>query len=331
MQASFTFKNIIFLLAVFVLTSFCFAETFRTRKTFVVTIPEECVEETTVTAGINDSIAIFLPSDRTFLYGIEMSVKIPEAVYNWRDSVACSIYDSIYPMPEASKIDYEGKRIFLLPLPAKANWIMQIPLSQDTVIKENSYITKVSPPPAAKDGFVFVRFLPVMKGVPDETINANLKISVKPLVFNKGRLFVKIFAENKRFYNAHVFIDDKPVELVNDSLILDAGMHSIHIQSNEYRNEVRSIFIEAAKSTECVVELKNLEPLVLISAPENFEVYLDDKPLEKFDHEFSVSAGEHKFRFVIGGYEIIRTVTCEKGKNYHLNISLDLKITEESK
>ena len=325
------FKTCIFLFAIFIAVSFCFAESFRTRKTVVVTIPEESVDETSVSVGINDSIAVFLPSDRTFIYGIEMSLKIPSSIYEWRDSVACALYDSIYPLPTASRIDYDGKRIFLIPLPAKAKWIVQIPLSEDNLIKENSYITKASPIPSTKDGFVFVRFLPVMKGVPSETMNANLSVSVKPLVFDKGRLFVKIFAESKRFSNAHVFIDDKPEELKNDSLILDAGMHSVNIQSDEYRNEVRSVFIEAAKNTECVVELKSLEPLVFISAPKNFEVYLDDVPLENFDSEFSVSVGEHTFRFVIGGYEIIRNLSCEKGKTYNMNISLDLQITEESK
>ena len=44
--------------------------------------------------------------------------------------------------------------------------------------------------------------------------------------------------------------------------------------------------------------------------------------------EFVISEGEHKIKFTIGDYEIIRSITAIKGKTYSANFSLDLQITE---
>ena len=44
--------------------------------------------------------------------------------------------------------------------------------------------------------------------------------------------------------------------------------------------------------------------------------------------EFVISEGEHKIKFHIGDYEIVRSITAIKGKTYTANFSLDLEITE---
>ena len=44
--------------------------------------------------------------------------------------------------------------------------------------------------------------------------------------------------------------------------------------------------------------------------------------------EFVISEGEHKIKFSIGDYEIVRSITAIKGKTYTANFSLDLDISE---
>ena len=41
-----------------------------------------------------------------------------------------------------------------------------------------------------------------------------------------------------------------------------------------------------------------------------------------------ITEGEHKIKFSIGDYEIVRSITAIKGKTYTANFSLDLDISE---
>ena len=127
-----------------------------------------------------------------------------------------------------------------------------------------------------------------------------------------------------------VLIDDKVTELLADnSILLDTGVHNVCIQSDEYRNEVSSVYIDRARTTVCEISLKSLMPTVSISVPDNVDMFFDDKKIDGTAAEFEVSEGEHRLRFLMGSYEIIRSLNAEKGKSYFVNLSVDLEITEE--
>ena len=79
-----------------------FAETFRVRKLVPLKISGNETAEQSIFIGINDGIALFMPDDMTFLEGIEIKMQIPAEISEWRDSVACSVYDGIKPVPSAS-------------------------------------------------------------------------------------------------------------------------------------------------------------------------------------------------------------------------------------
>ena len=85
------------------------AEPFRVRKTNLIAI-DSLFEKKSVEAGVNDAVVIKLPEDKTFIEGIEISVKVPKIVAEWRDSVAWSLYSGISPVPEEKLIDYSGTR-----------------------------------------------------------------------------------------------------------------------------------------------------------------------------------------------------------------------------
>lgn len=319
-----------FLFIIYFSLFFCYGESFRTHKTNVIDILLEDSTEKDIAVGINDSVLINLPNDLTFFDGVEIKVKIPSSVSNWTDSVACAVYDSISPKPSSSLIDYSGKRIFLMPLPQKANWILQIPFYDNKNSKDNSYITKLNVIPNLNDRNIFVRFMPVMKGVPEETLNAVLNLHIKPLLQDNGRLYVYLKASDENEIEAcTILIDDIPVSLKDNSIILKTGSHSLSIQSEKFRNEVRSIYIDQAKNTECEIQLKSLTPFISISAPDNAQIFFDNNKVELDEREFEISEGEHKLKFLIGSYEIIRTINALKGKSYNANLTVDLQITEE--
>lgn len=308
---------------------FCWAETFRVRKVCSVSLPGDSVEEQNAVLGINDSLAVFMPADMTYLEGFELKIKIPQIVADWRDSVAFSVYDGIKPKPNISSIDYSGTRIFVTPLPARLNWIVQVPLKKQNSIKNNGYIAKIDAVPDVSGGYTFIRFQPAMKGVPDETYEAKLNVFVKPVFMNKGTLKLDVSAPGGQAANYEFFVDDEPHVLLNGKILLEAGKHNINIQSEEFRNEVRTVYIEQAKTSEIKVALKSLAPTLTVTAPENSDVFIDDKKVESFGTEFVVSEGEHIVKCQLGSYEIVRSLSIEKGKSYSVNLAVDLEISEE--
>ena len=310
------------------LTALC-AESFRVSRVHELAVVQTPDSEGTARLGINEALAISLPADQTFIEGLELKFEIPEAVASWMDSVACSVYANISPTPKATQIDYSGTRAYVKTLPGKLSWVLQIPLKKENSIKSNNYTTKVDSVITPSSNIIFVRLQPVMKGVPEETLNAIVPITVKPILMNKGQLAFKLIPPEKKLEPCTIFIDDKMTPLSADSkVLLDTGVHDISIISESYRNEVRTVRIERAKTTELSVEMKSLEPTLLITAPEGTEVLLDDVKCTTLGKEFVITEGEHKIKFTIGDYEIVRSITAIKGKTYTANFSLDLDISE---
>ena len=304
-------------------------EAFRVSKVHMVSVQQEAKYETAAKLGINDSMAITLPEDKTFVEGLELKMDSPEAVASWMDSVACSVYANIKPAPKASQIDYSGTRSYVSTLPGKLSWVLQIPLKKENSIKSNKYTTKVEPVIEPQNNVIFVRLQPVMKGVPEETSNAIIPITVKPILTNKGMLNLTLKSQDEKTKECSVYIDDNIVDVSKNKVLLETGVHNISIISEAYRNEVRTVRIDQAKVTNLTVEMKSIEPTLLITAPEGTVITLDDQPCKVLGKEFVIAEGEHKIKFSIGDYEIAKTISAIKGKTYKANFSLDLNISEE--
>lgn len=326
MVTKYRIYKLFFLLITF--SAAVYGESFRVRKLFPVKVSGSDTAEQTLTIGINDSVALFMPQDSRYLEGVEIKMQIPQEISAWRDSVACSLYDKIKPVPSESQIDYSGTRIFVSALPSKLSWILHIPLNSANTLKDNQYISKVGVVPDVKAGYAFLRFQPAMKGIPEETFNAALNLTIKPLLINKGMLTLAVKPPAGFDFPYSVLIDDKPIENTSH-LLLEAGMHTLNIQSDDYRAEMRSVLIEQAKTSELLIELKSLAPTLIVTAPDNAEIFFDDAPYKKTHTPTIVDEGEHRLRFIMGDYEVIRTLTIHKGKTYTANLFVDLKITEE--
>lgn len=323
-------KQFIFSLMITALSINLAAESFRVSKVHIASINQDTNFETTVKLGINDGLGIELPADQTFIEGLELKMDIPESVAYWMDSVACSVYANVNPNPKSSQIDYSGTRAYVSTLPGKLSWVLQIPIKKENSIKSNKYTTKVDSVVQPKNNFIFMRLQPVMKGVPEETSNAIIPITIKPILTNKGMLDLSLTSADKNTQNCSVFIDDNIADISSSGkVMLDTGIHNISIISEAYRNEIRTVRIDQAKITKLTVEMKSIEPTLLITAPEGTKILLDDQPCTEIGSEFQISEGDHKIKFSIGDYEIYRTITAIKGKTYKANFSLDLDISEE--
>lgn len=309
------------------LVPYAVAEPFRVHSLHPVTVADNHTTEQVITSGINDGIAIFLPEELVYCEGIEIQMQIPDAVSQWRDSVVCSIYNGIKPRPSTDKIDYEGTRIFIATLPMRASWSVQIPIVQNNSIKNSAFAQKVDVVPNISDGFIFLRLQPAMKGIPDETLAATIRVSVKPLLINKGNIAFEIDAPENKAYT--ILVDDKQAPDGISELMTEPGQHTVSIVSENYRNETRTIRVEQAKTTTLSVALRSVEPTLFVSAPENAEVFLDDELFTDIEQEVAVTEGVHKIRFKTASYEVTKEIFVQNGKTYSASLSMDIQITEE--
>lgn len=308
-----------------------FAESFRVKKVHIINASNDitnCTE--TARIGINESLGIYLPEDKTFFEGLEIKFEIPDSLAAYRDSVACTLYSSISPSPAAEKIDYSGTRGFVQTLPGKLSWILQIPFIEKNSLKANSYTTIADSIPDISSNVVFLRLQPVMKGIPEEVSSSLITVTVKPLFIKKGKLNINLISENDETKNCSIFIDDEAVNYSKkNGILLDTGIHNISVISEFYRNEVRTVRIDQAKKTELDIQLKSVDPTLILTAPDGTEVFLDEEKFTHFGEEILISEGEHKIRLILGDYEVTKKVTIVKGKTYTINLSVDLQINEE--
>lgn len=314
-----------------------YSETFRVAQCRVVELKEETGFSVTKKIGLNDALAVYIPEERLFLEGIEFKMDIPEETALWRDCCAVYIYDEIRPAPTEQQIDFNGSKLFFGIVPGKLSWVLQVPLTKDAQLKTNQYTKTIEKIPSAQGNFVFLRLQQVMKGVPDEVMNSKITFTVRPILSDKGLLKLKLnFPDNEdenttqTDQNLTVFVDNNPclIDDIKDGLLLDTGIHNISIISENYRTEVRKVRIDQAKKTELAIDLKSIEPTVIITAPEGATVFLDDIEFKELGKEFVLTEGEHKIKCGIGDYEIIRTLTVSRGRTYKVNLTVDLQIQE---
>ena len=263
---------------------YLWSESFRVNKVTVTQVEQTLGYETSVEMGINDALSVSLPEDRTFIEGLELKMEIPENIAYWVDSVACSVYSDIKPNPSVKQIDYSGPRVFVQTLPGKLSWVLQIPITKDNSLKVNKYITKVDTIIEPKNNSVFIRFQPVMKGIPEETLKSIIPITIKPLLIDKGQLNIELTPpqSQENLSLCTIYVDEKPVDKTK-KIILDTGIHNISVISEDYRNENRTVRIDQAKTTDLKIEMKSIEPTLLITAPEGTLILFDEQECNQIE------------------------------------------------
>ena len=314
-----------------------FSENFRVRKLLPIHFAD-INENITIDSGINDALWITLPTDLTYVSGIELHLKVPEDIVTWRDSVAYMLYDKIEPAPTEKQKSYYGERIHLNTIPGNFSLTLYIPISSDFAIKDNPYSVKLPFPESYKNAIeqkkisknngIFLRFMMVMKGVPDSLENAIIEITAKTVLKNKGELSLTVNPPSSEEKKYSVFIDDQAVQDFRHTM-LQTGEHHLSIVSDSYRNELRTFRIEQAKNTAISVNLRGIEPLLKILCPRDTQVFLDGAQISVSKEALAITQGEHSVKFILGDYEIVKTVSAQNGRTYSVNLNVDATVSEE--
>lgn len=304
------------------------AESFRVAKMHKMMLPDDYSAVTSY-SGIFDGVAIVLPEDRTFITGIELTIKIPETVAQWRDTVAYLFYNDITPSPSENTIDYTGNRTSLNTIPGRLNQTVYIPLSRKFSIKESPYAKTLDPTVRLTDNCVFFRFMLAMKGAPESLEHAQFELSVRPVLSSEGYFSLNVKEPDGKKADYKIYIDDQSFSSKPEKIILKEGEHHLSITSDDYRNEVRTFIVEQAKHTKVNVELRGIEPVIRIISPENAKVFFDGKPFTQTKDSFTATPGSHTIKFVIGDYEVVKNINADNGRSYTVNLTVDATITEE--
>lgn len=304
------------------------SEAFRVAKTSEAIIPD-CFSSAKCQAGINDAISIQVPQDLTYISAIEVTVHIPEVIANFKNSVSYALYDSLTPEPQSGIMDYSGSQLTFDLLPGKLSQTIIIPLSEKNSFKSSPYALTLSKVPVlSKENRIFLRFMLSMKGVPESMYDALLDITVKPVLKEKGRAKINVTVPENLKENAYtIYIDDKISTEAPDTLF-DLGEHHLSIISDAFRNEIRTFIIDQARTTTVNVTLKDVSPEVSFICPDNTLVYFDNVKVENKKNTMTIKPGEHKTRFIIGDYEIVKTIFAENGRTYCINLNVEVQVTE---
>lgn len=308
-----------------------FAEDFRISKLHLVNISESSDFSSSITMGINDGIAINLPDKMEYLDGIELRFEIPEEIALLKSCCEFSIYDSLSPSAKIGQIDYSGNKIFRGVVPSKLSWIIQIPFSKENNLKSNQYTTKIGQIPDLTDKNFLIRLHSLINPSPSEIADSKINVTIKPIFSNKGKLYLNLKCPDENMESCTIYIDDYAYNMntLNKGIFLDSGIHNISVISEFYRTEVRKIRIDQTKETMVSIVMKSIEPTVLVTAPGNIKIYIDDELCHSIGKEFIISEGNHIIKFSLGDYEVIRSLNVIKGKSYKINISVDLQVHEE--
>ncbi|ULQ59463.1 PEGA domain-containing protein [Brucepastera parasyntrophica] len=304
------------------------AESFRVRSVTTLVLDTEKSEGKTVNIGYNDAVAVFFPENIIFLKGVEIEVKIPAEILEYRNSIAYGLYHRIKPAPVKNVIDYQADRIELAPLPSRLTLILQVPLIEKHNLKSGPYGTVISYMHNPASGPLLFRLLPVMKGLPDDIENVVFSVKIKPLFINEGGFILTLTYPDEEQYPVSVRLDETLLQEPHSLQLLSPGNHYLSVVSEEYRNEVRQFTVESARTTELEVQLQDTTPHLFLIAPENADIYLDNELLENPREERAIDPGEHVILFRLGDYELVRQITIEKGRDYTVSMTIDIQVSE---
>lgn len=246
----------------------------------------------------------------------------------YKHCIGFSFYKNISPEPDENTVDFSGKRTYINTLPARLSMVLQVPFAENHSIEETPYATLMPYSIVEGNNTIFLRLQPITKFLPENIAELIFEVSVKPLLSDEGFFDLSIIYPDKEHKGIAVFIDEKPVTNYTKPMLFPAGMHYLAITSEHYRTEVRTFAIEQAKTTSLEVQLRDTAPSIVITAPENASVFIDGTPVSWEAGPITVSTGEHTVKFVIGDYEVSKTVTAINGKTYNVSVSIGVQVIE---
>jgi len=323
----------IFLSIHFSVILFLHSESFYFPSLSYFAINNTSVKEMQCLLNLDDGILIKVEEHNPFFAGLDIEISQPNT-----KTVSMFLY-SVASLQNGVEKKYTGRELFREELQQKKNFTFRLPydekikLQGDATIKFFPFHLKDS-----NSAIILKLSQNEKQSIGDDDKRLNVKL--RPILQDVGGIkFNLIYPEPYSCFgsttthddgghkNVAVRVDNSYVKDFSKPYMIGIGQHKIQVDSSFYKSEVISCLIERGKIETIDIELKSLVPMFTIEGPSNLDVYLDNR-LIKLPFCARVEVGEHIIRCKMEGYELVRNITAEAGKNYVLNLLLSLIISE---
>lgn len=275
------------------------------------------------------------PDDDTFVEGVEVEIRIPDAIRNAPGSFAIYVYRAVTPEPEQRLMGFSGTRLFLQPIPPGNRLFLLLPIRRTNDIHSGpGAIAATTVSDRASFPLLF-SIQPIAKGIPSQAMSAEFEVLIRPIPLAKGgaHIVIKDADTGKSISWAAqdspitVTLNGKPIAYQPDQYLLDPGLYRIDIDSTVYNSETRTFDVDKGKTTEVELDMERPSAHVRIDAPRGAAVFLDGTQITSLDH-VRVSPGEHTVLYRIGDYTVSRRFNAVQKKDYEISLFLDIMINE---
>ncbi|MFO7849010.1 MAG: PEGA domain-containing protein [Spirochaetia bacterium] len=262
--------------------------------------------------------------------GIEIRVDVPEPVMEFRESFLFRIFSNLDEDPDNSIKYYYGNEVLKKTFPKDRTLDVAIPLSGDDVWAPDSLgVTTVDPPISREQFPLLLTIEPEMKGIPQRVSEAPFEFTVKPVLYDRGKLSL-ILPEDSNEEELTVEIDGDTFSPTKDMYTLKTGIHELTVSSPSTNPFSTTFGIEQGEITKIKAELEPARSYISFEAPEGAEVYFNGKKIEKEDHRnFTAEPGEHVVLVKLDDYSLSKNFQLKRGKNYKISLFFDILVEED--
>ncbi len=306
--------------------SWVYAEDIRISVPYAVTISSLNPSGETVKLKYNEAVGIQIAANDSFLQGIEIEIKITKEMLPYIGGIGWTIYGKVSPAFSKTRYDYQGTQLFFQPLPERISIVLQIPTDKNHTLKTNSFAT-VLPFLATPDKFpLLFGFFMLGKGVSKILEDSYFNITIKPIIKNEGSIVFSFTPPNIDLKNVSVFVDDIKYSLTDRVLFLKKGTYTVRVSAEGYKEEVFTVTIIPAQSTNIQVSFTSAVPVLLFSLPDNAIVLINGKQIDWSQNGYEIDPGEYQLTIKIGDYVLSRKITVVAGKKYTISLEMNLVI-----
>jgi hypothetical protein len=293
-------------------------------------------EGVSVTMRAERLTAIAVEQELSFLEGVQLEIRVPEAVRSAGGGFAVYLYENVRPAPSPNVRSYRGRRVFFRPMPAASRFFVTIPVSPEHRLRETADTFLVDSVVDAERFPILMSILPVMKGIPAAAMRAGFTVTAKPLLLDIGAVRLRItdpdgvdiLESAGSLREFQLFLDGERVDYREDPIVLAPGLHRLSLESTRYENQRLTFGVERGTISRVDVELEEPRSAVRFDAPEGVTLYVDGEEVDHRAQDFSLGAGEHTVMFQIGEYTVSKRFAVEPKKSYEISLTLDILINE---
>ncbi|WP_455382351.1 hypothetical protein [Salinispira pacifica] len=311
------------------------ADRVRGPVTFVERLPLPGSAEIEKTLKPGQIGALEYPDDDTFVEGVEVEIRVPDAVRNAPGSFAVYVYGGVTPAPQQQIMGFSGSRVILQPIPAGNRLFLLLPIRQSNDIHSGPGAVAATTVADQSDFPLLISIQPIAKGIPSRVMNAEFTLQIRPIARAKGgaRIVLKDATSGKPIAWAApdspvtVTLNGQPIAYQTDQYILDPGLYRLDVESSVYNSETRTFDIDKGKTTDVTFLMEKPSAHLRIDAPRGATVFLDGTQVTSLD-DLRVPPGEHTVLYKIGDYTVSRRFNALQKKDYEISLFLDIMVNE---